>query len=95
MVSESGPTEIRYAPAPQRFDLTNASREIVMEASPWIYTISAKEMAREKKLVDDAPAGSGHVPDLKRFVHVEACTELQHATVAFSVHAADGSGTAR
>ena len=27
MVSESGPTEIRYAPAPQRFDLTDASRE--------------------------------------------------------------------
>jgi hypothetical protein len=95
MVSESGPTEIRYAPAPQRFDLTNASREIVMDAHPWIYTVAAKEMAREKKLVDDAPAGSGHVPDLKRFVHVEACTELQHATVAFSVHATDGSGTAR
>ncbi len=26
MVSESGPTEIRYAPAPQRFDLTDKSR---------------------------------------------------------------------
>ena len=95
MVSESGPTEIRYAPAPQRFDLTNASREIVMDAHPWIYTVAAKEMAREKKLVEDAPAGSGHIPDLKRFVHVEACTELQNAAVAFSVHATDPSGVAR
>src|SRR4051812_15813441 len=95
MVSESGPTEIRYAPAPQRFDLTNASREIVMDAHPWIYTVAANEMLREKKLVEEAPAGSGHIPNLKRFAHVEACTELQNATVAFSVHATDGSGTAR
>jgi hypothetical protein len=95
MVSESGPTEIRYAPAPQRFDLTNASREIVMDAHPWIYTVAAREMAREKKVVENAPAGSGQIPDLKRFVHVEACTELQNAAVAFSVHAIDASGTAR
>jgi hypothetical protein len=95
MVSESGPTELRYAPAPQRFDLTNASREIVMDAHPWIYTVAAKEMAREKKLVEDAPAGSGHIPDPKRFVHVEACTELQNAAVAFSLHATDASGVPR
>jgi hypothetical protein len=95
MVSESGPTEIRYAPAPQRFDLTNASREVVMDAHPWIYTVAAKEMAREMKLIEDAPAGSGHIPDLKRFVHVEACTDLQNAAVAFSVHAADPSGVPR
>ena len=31
MVSESGPTEVRYAPAPQRFDLTDVSREVVMD----------------------------------------------------------------
>ncbi len=95
MVSESGPTEIRYAPAPQRFDLTNASREIVMDDHPWIYTVAAKEMARERKLVESAPAGSGNIPDPKMFVYVEACTELQNAAVAFSVRATDGSGASR
>ena len=95
MVSESGPTEIRYAPAPQRFDLTNASREIVMDDHPWIYTIAAKEMARETKVVESAPAGSGNIPDPRTFVYVEACTELQNAAVAFSVHAKDGSGAER
>jgi hypothetical protein len=95
MVSESGPTEVRYAPAPQRFDLTGASREIVMDAHPWIYTLAAKEMVREKKLVEDAAAGSGRIPDSRRFVFVEACTELQNAAVAFSVHAADASGGGR
>jgi hypothetical protein len=95
MVSESGPTEIRYAPAPQRFDLTGASREVVMDAHPWIYTLAAKEMVREKKLVEDAAPGSGRIPDSRRFVFVEACTELDNAAVAFSVHAPDASGTAR
>ncbi len=95
MVSESGPTEVRYAPMPQRFDLTGASREIVMDAHPWIYTLAAKEMVREKKLVEDAPAGSGRISDPRRFVFVEACTELQNAAVAFSVHAPDASGTPR
>ncbi len=95
MVSESGPTEVRYAPAPQRFDLTNASREIVMDAHPWTYGLAAKEMVREKKLVDEAEAGSGRIPDPRRFVFVEACTELQNAAVAFAVHAPDASGTGR
>ena len=95
MVSESGPTEIRYAPAPERFDLTNASREIVMDAHPWMHELASKEMAREKKLEADPAAGSGAIPDPRRFVFVEACTELQNAAVAFSVHAADASGQTR
>ena len=95
MVSESGTTEVRYAPQPQKFDLTDASREIVMDAHPWIYSLAAKELVREQKLVDDAPAGSGPIPDSRRFVFVEACAELQNAAVAFSVHAPDGSGTPR
>lgn len=95
MVSESGPTEVRYAPAPQRFDLTDASREIVMDAHPWIYNLAAKEMVRERKVADDAAAGSGRIPDPRRFVFVEACTQLQNAAVAFSVHAPDPSGTPR
>jgi hypothetical protein len=95
MVSESGPTDIRYAPAPQFFDLTNASREVVMDAHPWLYALAAQEMVREKKLSEDAAAGSGVIPDPRRFAFVEACTDLQNAAVAFSVHATDASGTAR
>jgi hypothetical protein len=95
MVSEAGATEIRFAPAPQRFDLTDASREVVMDAHPWMYLLAAKEMVREKKLVEDAVPGSGRIPDSRRFVFVEACTDLQNAAVTFSVHAPDASGSAR
>src|SRR5436190_3886734 len=66
-----------------------------MDAHPWIYSLAAKEMVREKKFVDDAAAGSGRIPDARRFVFVEGCTELQNAAVAFSVHAPDASGTPR
>ena len=49
MVSESGPTEIRYAPAPERFDLTDASREIVMDRHAWTYTLAAEKCAVKGK----------------------------------------------
>jgi hypothetical protein len=95
MVSESGPTELRYAPAPVKFDLTNASREVVMDANPWTHVLASKEMVRENKLSDTAAAGSGIIPDPRRFVFVEACTELQNAAVAFAVRARDPSGAVR
>ena len=95
MVSESGPTEVRYAPAPVKFDLTNASREVVMDASPWTHVLAAKEMVREKKLSETAAAGSGIIPDPRRFVFVEACTELQSAAVSFAVRARDPAGEMR
>ena len=95
MVSESGPTEIRYAPVPVKFDLTNASREVVMDANPWTHVLASKEMAREKKLSETAAPGSGIIPDPRRFVFVEACTELQNAAVSFAVRAKDPSGEVR
>jgi hypothetical protein len=95
MVSESGTTTVRYAPAAVRYDLTNKSREVVMDRNPWTYTVTAQEMIREGKIADDAAPASGKIPDLRRYVHVEACTELANAAVAFSVRATDDSGAAR
>jgi hypothetical protein len=92
MVSESGPTEVRFAPVPVKFDLTDVSREVVMDAHPWTHVLASKEMVREKKLSDTAAPGSGIIPDPRRFVFVEACTNLQNAAVAFSVRAKDPSG---
>ena len=94
MVSESGPTTVRYAPAPDRFDLRDVSREVVMDRHAWTYTIAAEEMRREGKIVEGARAGSGTIPDLRRFVFVEACTDLENAAVAFAVRAVEG-GAAR
>jgi len=96
MVSESGPTSVRYAPAPERFDLRDVSREVVMDRHAWSYGIAAQEMRREGKIVDGdgAAAGAGRIPDPRRFVFVEACTELENATVVFAVRVVE-SGAPR
>ena len=95
MVSDTGSTAIRYAPAPERFDLTDVSREAVMDAHPWSYTLAAEEMAREGKIENGAPPGSGKIPDPRRFVFVEACSELEDAALAFSVRVKNTSGAVR
>src|SRR5438105_10272622 len=84
MVSESGPTEIRYAPAPERFDLANVSREAVMDRHPWSYAVASAEMRREGKIADQGP-GHNTIPDPRRFVFIEACGELGRAALAFAV----------
>jgi hypothetical protein len=96
MVSESGSSTVRYAPAPVFADLTNASREVVMDRAPWTYAVTALEMIREGKIgADDAAPRSGRIPDLRRYIHVEACTDLENAAVAFSVRAAAESGASQ
>ena len=85
MVSESGPTRVRYAPAPERFDLTNVSREEVMDRHPWSYVLMAKEMRREGKIADGAAVKSGKIQDLRRYVFVEGCGEVGDAALALAV----------
>ena len=85
MVSESGPTHVRYAPEARTFDLTNVSREAVMDANPWTYAIASVEMRREGKIVDDAPPGNNTISDPRRFVYVEACGQVGNAALAFIV----------
>ena len=52
-----GPTAIRYAPVPTRFDLSVDAREAVMDAAPWTYAIASAEMRREGKIAEDPPPG--------------------------------------
>ena len=85
MVSESGPTRVRYAPAPARFDLRDESREAVMDANPWTYAVASLEMRREGKIADPAPPGHNTIPDPRQFVYVEACGEVGNAALAFAI----------
>ena len=66
-----------------------------MDRHAWSYTLAAAEMVREGKIDESAAPGSGRIPDARRFVHVEACTELENAAVTFSIRATDFIGTAR
>jgi hypothetical protein len=85
MVLDSGTTQIRYAPLPIAFPLTLVSREAVMDAHPWTYEVMARELRREGKIVADAPPGTGAIPDLRRYVHIEACGEVGGSALAFAI----------
>jgi hypothetical protein len=89
MVSESGASTIRYAPAPEPFDLTNVSREAVMDRHPWSYALASAEMQREGKIADEGP-GHNTIPDPRRFVYIEACGDVGDAALAFAVGVRDG-----
>jgi hypothetical protein len=45
----------------------------------------AAEIAREGRVAARATAGSGLIPDLREFVIVEACTDLESAALSFGV----------
>jgi hypothetical protein len=94
MVSESGPTRIRYRLEPQKFDLTNLPREAVMDANPWTYAIASVEMRREGKIAEDPPPGINKIPDPRRFVFVEACGTVGNAALALSIGSVRPRGNA-
>jgi hypothetical protein len=88
MVSESGPTQIRYQLEPVKFDLTDDAREAVMDANPWIYPIASVEMRREGKIEDDPAPGHNAIADPRRFAYLEACGQVGKAALSVSI----GSG---
>ena len=85
MVSESGPTQMRYAPEALKFDLTNVAREAVMDANPWTYAVASVEMRREGKVEADPAPGHNAIPDPRRFAYVEACGQVGNSSLALSI----------
>jgi hypothetical protein len=95
MVGDHGDTTRRYGLAPEPFDLTDVSREAVMDAHPWAYRVSAQEARREGRVAEDARPGTGKIPDPRRFATLEACGEVSDATLSFALGAAGPGGETR
>jgi hypothetical protein len=85
MVADAGPDAIRFGLAPQLVSLQNVSREAVMDSNPWTYSIMSAELRREGRIDPAAEPGSAKVPDPGRFAYLEACGNLDVATLAFDV----------
>lgn len=86
MVADHGPEEaVTFAPAPSMVDLAGTSREHVMDAQPWTYAATSKEMQREGRIDPAARPGSGHIPDPRRYATIEACGDVADATLAFDI----------
>jgi len=89
MVLDQGTTTVRYAPAPVPADLTDASREVVMDANAWTYEVMTRELVREGKIVADAPTGQGTIPDPRRYVFLEGCGVAGNNALAVAVKVND------
>jgi hypothetical protein len=85
MVLDRGASGVKYAPAPMPFPLDHVSREAVMDAHPWLYDVMTKELAREKKIVPDAPPGNDTIPHPRHFAFVEGCGEVGDHALAIEV----------
>ena len=93
MVADNGPDAIRFAPAPDLVSLDNVSREAVMDKNAWIYGVMAAELRREGRIDPAGQPGSAKIPDPRRFAYLEACGELDRATLAFDVGVSKPDGT--
>ena len=89
MVLDKGTTSVRHAPAPAAFPLVDVSREAVMDSHPWLYRVMAEELAREGKIVPDAPPRTGAIPDPRGFAYVEGCGTLNGARLTFAIRAGE------
>ncbi len=95
MVKDAGTTEQRFAPAPMPFDLTDASREKVMDENPWTYAVTAREARREGRVAKAPAPGSKQIFDPRRYAAVELCTakdDTTFATFTFAVGVSEGRG---
>jgi hypothetical protein len=93
MVADHGGADaIRFAPLPVSASLDHVSREQVMDDHPWTYRITSEEMFREWRVDDQAQAGSGRMPDPRRYIVVEACADVADAALTLEVGVRAGSG---
>nr|MBA3297629.1 hypothetical protein [Acidobacteriota bacterium] len=93
MFADSGPDAIRFGPAPELVSLDHVSREVVMDRNPWTYAVMAAELRREGRIDPAARPGSAKVPEPRHFAYLEACAELDRATLAFDVGIQETGGT--
>jgi hypothetical protein len=89
MVLDKGTTSVRYAPAPILVNLTDVSREMVMDTNSWTYEVASREMARENKIADDPKPGTAAIVDPRRFAYLEGCGTLGGRALTFAVKVND------
>ena len=98
MVSSEGTELQRYALAPIPFDLTQASREAVMDENPWTYAVTAQEARREGRVSASPSPGKKMIFDPARYAVLEACaspSSADYATFTFSMGVSEAEGKTR
>jgi len=82
MVAAEGPATLRYQLAPVLVDLTEASRERVMDEDPALYRVTAQELEREGKLRPFGVVEGEKISDPRNYLYVEMKLENRDSAVA-------------
>lgn len=76
---DSGNTAVQYRIAPQFADLTNATRESIMDRDPWTYQVMAQELQREGKLREYGADASPNIGDPRWYLSIDLQLEPKGA----------------
>ena len=87
--ADTGCSALRIALPPTRMDLSDKSRETVMDTNAWTYRIMAQEAFREGR-VDPNNLGENTIDDLRNYLYVEIYSEPNSAAVAIESESING-----
>ncbi len=83
--ADDGSSGLRFALRPIAVDLSQSSREGVMDQHPWIYRVMAEEMIREEKITSVRTLGE-RIADLRSYLYLDATSHQQNgAALSFAV----------
>ena len=87
--ADAGCTALRVSPILIQTNLSNGSRETVMDNNPWTYRIMAEEAIREGR-INPAKLGANAIADPRDYAYAEIHSDLENAALAFEIKSADG-----
>ena len=88
MVAEEGAAPIRYMLTPLLVDLSDASREAVMDQHPFTYAIATQELEREAKLRPFGTVDGQKISDVRNYLYLEMRITNRDSRVAARVQLA-------
>lgn len=63
----------------------NRTREVLMDANPWIYEIMAKEMNREGKIEEVADPNTPEISDQKNYLFIELNQQINNSSAGTAI----------
>jgi hypothetical protein len=88
--SDDTSSEMRFALWPLPARLNSGSREVLMDAMPWLYRTMAEELMREGR-IGGGSLGPNMIADPREYLYIEAYAEQEGTALAFDVYV-NGSG---
>lgn len=82
--TDRGCSPLRISPMLVKADLSNASRESIMDANPWTHRVMADEAFREGR-IDPKNLGANVVADLRDYFYVDIETSPENAAIAVAI----------